>query len=132
MLHCKQCKMVKPDDCFYESNQTRCKECVKEAVRANRQEKIEYYRAYDRERGCRQDATYLREYRARNATKARAHRKVSYEMRAGRLTRQTCQQCGSSPTHAHHDDYTKPLEVRWLCAACHRQWHIENGEAKTA
>jgi len=39
--------------------------------------------------------------------------------------------CGSSEyIHAHHDDYDKPLDVRWLCAAHHKQWHDENGEAK--
>mgnify|MGYP000934382639 FL=1 len=33
---------------------------------------------------------------------------------------------------AHHDDYEKPLEVRWLCAVHHGLWHAENGSAAGA
>ena len=31
-----------------------------------------------------------------------------------------------------HDDYAKPLSVRWLCGKCHTAWHQENGEGLNA
>lgn len=42
-------------------------------------------------------------------------------VRDGQLIRpSSCPECGAGgKIDAHHDDYTKPLEVRWLCCACH-------------
>lgn len=57
-------------------------------------------------------------------------------VRAGRLVPPTtCEECGQDPgrcsdgrrkLHAHHDDYNKPLEVRWLCQPCHHAWHLKH------
>lgn len=58
----------------------------------------------------------------------RAHVQVNKAIAAGKLTRQPCEVCGvAEPIHAHHDDYRKPLKVRWLCPMHHRQHHVQNG-----
>ena len=41
----------------------------------------------------------------------------------GTLQRQSCETCGAEKAQAHHDDYTRPLDVRWLCGPCHRRVH---------
>jgi len=45
-------------------------------------------------------------------------------IRKGIIKRENCQICGESKTvEAHHDDYSKPLEVDWLCKKHHAEHH---------
>jgi len=152
MKNCKQCGELKALDDYYAHPDTadrksaKCVECVKENARANRAKNIEYYREYDRNRGGgRWSQEYLnsmeyrdscsrsnKKYRKQNPHKYKAHSAVSNAVRDGRLEKPgACETCDDTGViHGHHDDYAYPLEVRWLCAACHRQWHMKHGEAK--
>ena len=42
--------------------------------------------------------------------------------RRGKLTPQPCA-CGSEAVEMHHPDYSRPLDVRWLCRPCHLKLH---------
>lgn len=64
-----------------------------------------------------------RGWRKRNPEKVRCHSAVARALRKGTLEKQPCEECGKTAVHAHHDDYTKPLEVRWLCAKHHGETH---------
>lgn len=44
-------------------------------------------------------------------------------IRLGVLVRQPCEVCGVNQVEAHHVDYSRPLEVQWLCAIHHRVKH---------
>lgn len=50
--------------------------------------------------------------------------RANYAIKVGKLVRQPCQ-CGNTKTDAHHDDYYKPLAVRWLCRQCHAAEHAK-------
>lgn len=131
---CFKCGAEKPLTDFYkhpkmaDGHVNKCKDCNKKDVRENRKDKVEYYRAYDRERGSRQDTSYLKDYRSKYPKKYAAHTLVNNHVRDGKLIPQACEVCGDIQSVAHHDDYDKPLEVRWLCQGHHVQWHKENGE----
>lgn len=53
-------------------------------------------------------------------------------IREGRLMRAPCEVCGAAKSDAHHDDYAKPLAVRWLCRSCHKKHHAEFGPGLNA
>jgi hypothetical protein len=54
-----------------------------------------------------------------------ARRKVHMAIKSGKLSRLSCEVCGNPKTHAHHDDYSKPLAVRWLCTKHHGLTHSQ-------
>lgn len=97
---------------------SQCKLCMKkERERLNsyykgwRDDHKEWYRRYRRDR-----------YQ-RDKQKISARGKVNYAVRTGKIEKKPCEDCGAEKTHAHHDDYAKPLNVRWLCPPCHSRWH---------
>lgn len=62
-------------------------------------------------------------YVTNNPNKVMARNKVSYAIKTGKVKRQPCQRCGGIETHGHHEDYSKPLEVIWLCRKHHFERH---------
>lgn len=69
-------------------------------------------------------AKNVSEYRRKYPEKTRAQNAVSYALRAGTLTRGPCAVCKTTvDICAHHEDYSKPLEVQWLCRPCHIRHH---------
>jgi hypothetical protein len=65
-------------------------------------------------------------WKAANPEKFAAHKAVEYAVRIGTLVRQPCERCGATGLiHAHHDDYSRTLEVIWLCPVHHRERHRE-------
>lgn len=68
-------------------------------------------------------------YNAVNPAKIKAKDLLNTAVKFGRMTRSSvCEECSSTKRiHGHHDDYSLPLVVRWLCQICHITWHTENG-----
>lgn len=71
-------------------------------------------------------ARYIGRYKIANPQKVRAHIAVHAAVKRGQLSRMPCEVCGEMKVQAHHDDYSKPLTVRWLC----KQHHIAADNAR--
>ena len=152
MKECNKCNETKALTEFYkhkgmaDGHLNKCKECTKERVFKHREKNLESIRMYDRKRGQLQHRkdkvkAYFKteagkkasdkarkSYRERNPVKYKAHNAVNNAIRDGVLVKMQCEVCEIKPAQAHHDDYDKPLNVRWLCHHHHKEWHAENGE----
>ena len=71
-------------------------------------------------------------YRGGKTANEKAQNLLEQAIEKGIVTRKThCEKCGDTGTfkdgrtkiQAHHSDYTKPLQVDWLCQKCHHVWH---------
>lgn len=56
-----------------------------------------------------------------------ARQKVLIAVRNGSLVKQPCKECGALKVEAHHPDYSKPLDVIWLCKKHHMEYDKKNG-----
>jgi len=73
---------------------------------------------------------YKDNYKKANMDKIIAQKEARKAIAKKELIRKPCEICGNTKTDAHHDDYSKPLEVRWLCRAHHKEWHMTNKPAR--
>jgi DNA-binding transcriptional regulator YiaG len=62
---------------------------------------------------------------AQKTIAGRARSLFQRAMLRGEITRpETCSRCGArGRIHGHHTDYSKPLDVVWLCSLCHGEAH---------
>jgi hypothetical protein len=123
-----------PLDDFYKHPQmgdghlNKCKQCAKEDIHKTRRDNIDYYRAYDRkhalenqERRAKHNADSIRRNKEYKQVKS-AYSKVQRAVLSGKLIKLPCEVCGGK-AEAHHDDYSKPLDVRWFCKLHHEEYH---------
>lgn len=133
---CFKCERVLPLDEFYAHPQmadghlNKCKDCTKADAKVRQITHPEKLREYEKERNNRPERKTLmakrsKEWRSKNPERYKAQNAVNNALRDGRLRRaDACQVCGAVfELHAHHADYSKPLDVLWVCPKCHRDLH---------
>jgi len=153
---CFKCNETKPLEEFYrhkmmaDGHLNKCKDCAKRDVSKHREENLEKVREHDRLRGSLPHRVELRKkywedrdnrdkfnsaksrWNKTHQHKRNAHLLVQKAVRSGKLIKPVlCETCScSGKLEAHHDDYDKPLDVRWLCVPCHTAWHVQDRERK--
>jgi len=112
MKTCSRCKVEKGLSEFYRNCQTadgrqgHCKSCQNEYIYARRASVV-------------------------GRAESKVYGAVGAAIKSGELTRGPCEVCGTDDAvQAHHDDYDKPLDVRWFCHPHHAEYHRINGRRK--
>lgn len=126
MKICKDCRKEKNEIDFY-GVQGECKECTQKRVQLNYRKNIEYYKEYERKRwldtGRRNKvAEYQRNGRHRN-NKSSVRGITNRAVKKGLIKKLPCEICGDIKSQAHHEDYRRPLKIKWLCFKHHRELH---------
>ena len=153
---CVKCGEQKPTTEFYKQKTTTdglgayCKTCSQKASKAYRS--TEKGRAKSRDWNARwrhENRELLREkhrnwrrewtkdnpekrraqdarHKARHPEKVKARRLLNRAVGSGKIKKQPCEVCGEKKVEGHHDDYAKPLEVRWLCTDHHERLPVGN------
>lgn len=131
---CKECGRTLPVSEFNKRRgnkdglQDRCRDCFsrynKMRYAANREKTKEAVRKYREENPGNCLETRLKACK-KNPTRTNANRAIDTAIKAGVIERpHICSGCGCSDSEhrieAHHYDYSKPLDVIWLCTPCHR------------
>ncbi len=132
MKTCNKCHRLKSLDEFTkdrtrkDGHSNKCKICGKEYTALYRILHPDVVSATEQRRNKSDKRRTLKQkydkiYRENNPEKCKAHRAVAAAIRNGHLLRKPCEVCQNLKSEAHHHDYSKPLDVKWLCFKCHRE-----------
>ena len=129
---CFKCSKTKPLSEFYKHSAMadghlgKCKECTKTDVKGNYGVRRRKYAAYERTREQTPERKakkriYQKRHRAKHPDRDAARQAVNRGVRNKTVKKLPCCYCGNPKSQAHHHDYSKPLDVRWVCFKCHRE-----------
>lgn len=131
---CSRCKETKPINEFYKKRKDgkvrvpHCRECQKKLYiefRSTEHGK-ETIRNQFKKRYLRKTTEYIEKATKRYLEKPaeiKAENTARYALVKGIIIKQPCEVCGNVKAEMHHHDYSKPLDIKWLCRSCHMKEH---------
>jgi len=124
---CFKCHETLPLSQFYEhpmmkdGHLGKCKRCTRTDVRENYRVRRDQYIVYEQGRYGPERIAGIVASKKRHPEHHRARVHLHNAVSRGKIQKEPCEVCGDPKSEAHHDDYSKPLEVRWLCRKHHAE-----------
>lgn len=133
MKRCFKCNQEKELDDFYvhkamkDGHLNKCKECTKRDVKQYREDNSETLQVYEKYRSQlphrkELDKLIHQRWKKQFPERRKAHEILGNAVRDGKVVPQVCFICGNK-AEAHHPDYSRPLDVVWLCSKHHKETH---------
>lgn len=134
MKPCISCGIEQPLTEFYahkamkDGRLNKCKSCVKRDVMQRQKDNPDAYRARHkswRDRNKDTVSLYAKNWVSKNPVARSAHVILNNAIKTGCIEKpKFCEECGAQERlDGHHEDYSLPLVVRWLCRKCHKAKH---------
>lgn len=130
---CSSCGKIKEKGL---ENQSKCKSCKSYSVKLNRTSKkmdeglkIKTFSLFKECSACKSPKQDINKQYCKECLDLRkiSRQFVKTALRKGHLNKMPCEICGDLKVDAHHEDYFKPLDVRWLCRKHHLEYHNTSG-----
>ena len=134
---CKYCKVDKNESDFYPRSRLKCKSCT---IKSQLQDKYKkrrqlyqkkYYSEWYRKNGRNRSDDYqevILQWQRDHPEAVKAKLLLRDAVRVDKIIKpKICSVCNKRKRlSGHHDDYSKPLEVKWLCSSCHKLIHLNS------
>ena len=105
---------------WYQRNKERILIARRKRAEETVPERTEYLKEYNKRPEVKELKRIQAErYRKKNQYQIRARRIAYKALRNGEIIKKNCEECGHHKVEMHHPNYSKELEVVWLCKRCH-------------
>lgn len=129
---CSSCKRDLPASSFHRQAakpdrlHCYCRQCS--AIKSHLRWKVTFHHQSEQRKAWRAKnkakvRAYAKEQALKEPHKAKARQACRGKIKSGEIQKLPCRECGSKNSQAHHDDYSKPFDVIFLCPKHHSELH---------